>query len=73
MLKKFFSLLGVLALICFSFYYTDSAVDIVKRNDPIMKEIINVKENYYEESTDAVLIDNSIIFLLLELDFPKWE
>lgn len=61
MLKKFFSILGALALICFSFYYTDSAVDIVKRNDPIMKEIVESSSNYYEASTDAVLINNNII------------
>jgi len=61
MLKKFFSISGALALICFSFYYTDSAVDIVKRNDPIMKEIVESSSNYFEESIDAILIDNNII------------
>ena len=61
MFKKFFSLLGVLTLICFSFYYTDSAVDIVKRNDPIMKEIKSVMKDYEEKSIDATLIDNNII------------
>jgi len=61
MFKKFFSLLGVLTLICFSFYYTDSAVDIVKRNDPIMKEIKSVMKEYEEKSIDATLIDNNII------------
>jgi len=61
MFKKFFSLLGALTLICFSFYYTDSAVDIVKRNDPIMKEIVNVSSSYEEKSIDATLVDNNII------------
>lgn len=61
MIKKFFSLMGALALICFSFYYTDSAVDIVKRNDPIMKEIIKVSKEYEQSSTDAVLKENSIV------------
>lgn len=61
MFKKFFSFVGVLTLVCFSFYYTDSAVDIVKRNDPIMKEIVSVSKNYEVSSIDAVLIDNIII------------
>ena len=61
MLKKFFTFFGVMALICFSFYYTDTAVDIVKRNDPIMKEIQSVSNFYYKESIDAVLIDEGII------------
>lgn len=61
MLKKFFSFVGALSLICFSFYYTDSAVDIVKRNDPIMKQIKSVVANYEQDSKDAVLINNNII------------
>jgi len=61
MIKKFFSLTGVLTLICFSFYYTDSAVDIVKRNDPIMKEIKSVMAEYEKKSIDATLIDNNIV------------
>lgn len=61
MIKKFFSLMGVLALICFSFYYTDSAVDIVKRNDPIMKEIVSVSHLYEQDSIDAILMNNNII------------
>lgn len=61
MFKKFFSFTGVMALVCFSFYYTDSAVDIVKRNDPIMKEIKTVASNYEQDSQDAVLINNNII------------
>ena len=61
MLKKFFTFFGVIALICFSFYYTDTAVDIVKRNDPIMKEIQSVSKDYYQESIDAILVDEGII------------
>ena len=61
MIKKFFSLTGALTLICFSFYYTDSAVDIVKRNDPIMKEIESVMSEYETDSIDATLINNNII------------
>lgn len=61
MVKRFFSLMGALTLICFSFYYTDSAVDIVKRNDPIMKEIQAVSAEYEQKSIDATLIDNNII------------
>jgi len=61
MIKKFFTFCGVLTLICFSFYYTDTAVDIVKRNDPIMKEIQSVSLEYYEDAIDAVLINDGII------------
>lgn len=61
MLKKFFTFFGVSALICFSFYYTDTAVDIVKRNDPIMKQIKSVSNDYYKQAIDAVLVNEGII------------
>ena len=60
-LKKICSIIGIGLLICFSFYYTDSAVNIVKRNDPIMKEIIKVSNQYEVLAVDATLINNSII------------
>ena len=40
MLKKVTSILGTISLICFSFYYTDSAIDVIKKTDPIMQQII---------------------------------
>jgi peptidoglycan/xylan/chitin deacetylase (PgdA/CDA1 family) len=60
MLKKYFSYLGVLVLACFSFYYTDKAVDIVKRNDPIMKNILANSENYYIDPVSAILNEDEI-------------
>lgn len=60
-MKKIYTVIGVFILICFSFYYTKSAVNIVKRNDPIMKEIIKVSNTYESSSTNAVLVNNNII------------
>jgi len=48
-------------LACFSFYYTDKAVDIVKRNDPIMKNILENKDNYTITSVSADIDDDEII------------
>lgn len=61
MLKKIFSFLGTATLVCFSFYYTDSAVDLVRKSDPIMKEIESFSEEFGNTSIDSLLIDNSII------------
>lgn len=61
MKKNFFSIVGVIALVCFSFYYTDLATAIIKENDPIMKEIKRVGNHYKEESVNATLSGNNII------------
>ena len=60
-MKNIYSIIGAVVLVCFSFYYTESAVNIVKRNDPIMKEIIKVSSEYEVEPVDALLINNNII------------
>lgn len=61
MLKKITTALGTFALICFSFYYTDSAIELIRKSDPIMKEIINYSDNYGNTSVDSTLINNNII------------
>lgn len=61
MKRKIIEISSAFLLICFSFYYTDKAVDIVRRNDPIMKEIMRVKEEYTTLPVDAVLMDNSVV------------
>ena len=61
MIKKYTSYLGVLVLACFSFYYTDKAVDIVKRNDPIMKSILSSSNNYYVDPVSAIVNGDELI------------
>ncbi len=61
MKRKIIEITSAFILICFSFYYTDKAVDIVRRNDPIMKEIMSVKEEYEISPINAMLEDNNII------------
>lgn len=61
MLKKYTSYLGAFILICFSFFYTDRAVDIVKRNDPIMKNILANRNNYEIEAVNATIDDDELI------------
>lgn len=54
-MKKYISYLGVLVLACFSFFYTDKAVDIIRRNDPIMKEIISNSESLSVSAVDPII------------------
>ena len=73
MFKKFFSIVGVMGLICFSFYYTHLATVVVKNNDPIMKKIINVSKTYTQKPINATFSNNSIIPGVsgLEVDLDK--
>lgn len=61
MYKKIFSILGTFSIICFSFYYTDTAIDIIRKTDPIMKEIIEYSNAYGNTSVDSILVNNNII------------
>lgn len=61
MLKKTLSILGTFSLICFSFYYTDVAIDVIRKTDPIMKEIINYSNFYGNTSIEASLVNNNFI------------
>lgn len=62
MFKKIFTILGTMSLICFSFYYTETAIDIVRKSDPIMKEII-LYSNNFSNSSSAVNSSNEILVL----------
>lgn len=60
-MKTILQYIGVAGLFCFSFFYTDKAVTVVKNIDPI---IINIKENmdtYKKESINAIINDDEII------------
>ena len=43
-MKRIFTALGVMTLVCFSFYYTEQIALLARNADPLMKEILNVYE-----------------------------
>lgn len=59
-MNNLYKYIGVIILICFSFYYTDKSVDLIRRNDPIMKEINKNKDEYYISSVNAIIDDDKI-------------
>lgn len=61
MFQKVSKYLGVFVLVLFSFYYTDRAVDIVRRNDPIMQSILSIQDNKKIESVNAIIDGDTII------------
>ena len=44
MFKSTIKLLSLLLLLIFSFIYTDKVFDEARKNDPIMKQVINYKK-----------------------------
>ena len=59
-LKKFFQLLGITTLICFSFFYTEKVGYVVREMDSLMEEIKEKSKTKNVEEIDA-LIDGNII------------
>jgi len=60
-LKKIFQMLGLIGLICFSFFMTEKTVLVVSDMDEIMVEIKANYKNYKTEAINAIIEENTII------------
>ncbi len=60
-MKRFFSMFGVLVLVCFSFYYTEQAVRFIRGRDPIYQEIVARKDEFSVEAVNATIMEDNII------------
>ena len=72
-LKKTFEIIGLIILICFSFFYTEQISTVIKENDDILNEIELIANQYKVEPIDALIKDNDIIPGLngVEIDIKK--
>jgi peptidoglycan/xylan/chitin deacetylase (PgdA/CDA1 family) len=61
MVKKGFQILGIIFVICFSFFYTEKAVTVLKEHDPIMQKILETQSKYNILPIDAMLVDKYYI------------
>lgn len=61
MKKKIISILIAIALLLFSFYYTNKSLELVKSIDPIMEEINNKSSKYEIKPQDASIKNDTII------------
>jgi len=60
-LKKTFETIGLLSLICFSFFCTNQISMVIRDNDDILKQIKQIESQYKIEPINAVIDGNTII------------
>ena len=60
-MKKFLEAFLVIALVLFSFYYTEKAIVLLESNDPIMKEIKDKGSNLEEDALNAIIDGDYLI------------
>ena len=54
-MKKFFEIIGFIALACFSFFYTNKISTVIMVQDDLLKQIESLKEQSYIKPIDAIL------------------
>ncbi|MBR3661327.1 MAG: hypothetical protein IKN63_05490 [Bacilli bacterium] len=60
-MKKYLNILFTLILLIFSFYYTNIVSSYIKKNDPIMQQILENCQEFESPSIDAIIENNTII------------
>ncbi len=60
-MKKFFECIGMISLVCVSFFFTEKTAHVVKETDEIMVEIKKASETHINKSIDAIIKEDTII------------
>ena len=60
-MRKFFQAIGMITLLCFSFFYTERTVSVVKDFDSIMVEVKEKSSQYNVQPKEATVKGNTII------------
>lgn len=60
-MKKFFECIGMISLVCVSFFFTEKTARVVKETDDIMIEIKKVNETHVKGSVDAIIKEDTMI------------
>ncbi len=59
--KKVIQVISVTLLMVFSFFYTNKSIELIRENDPIMKQIKETNTKYKVDPVNATIIGNKII------------
>lgn len=60
-MKKIIQSVGLMALICFSFMYTDKVMEVISQKDSLMIELENIKDKYKIDSVEGEITKDTII------------
>lgn len=60
-MRKFFRNLGIISLICFSFYFTEKTVTVVREADELMIEIKNKQDQYAVKPIEGIVEKDTFI------------
>ena len=60
-LKKYFEYAGLIALTCFSFYYTEKVTKIMNSKDPIMINIEEYKEKVNTDCKEGYITSDGVV------------
>ena len=60
-MKNIIKFFGLLTLICFSFFYTDKVMDMMKKKDPILIKINEEKKAKEIQPVNAIIKDDTIV------------
>lgn len=60
-MKNILKIIGLVALISFSFFYTDKVIEVIREEDEIMIELESVKDICEIDPIDANIVANTII------------
>lgn len=60
-MKNIVKMIGLCALIGFSFFYTDKVIEVIREEDEIMIELTSVEDIYKVEPVDANVLGDTII------------
>ena len=55
--KKVIQVISVTLLMLFSFFYTNKSIELIRENDPIMKQIKETNMKYKVDPVNATIIE----------------
>ena len=60
-MKNFFKYIGIFVLMCFSFYYTEQAAELMKKDDSVMREINEYASTHNRKCVEGYITEEGVV------------